>query len=72
LVFIYRFYHFLCGMIKKRVQKTKYLLLKDKINLTDEQYVKFESIRKANYEVSRAWQVKENFRDILFTKFSHQ
>ena len=33
------------------------------MNLTDEQYVKFESIRKVNYEVSRAWQVKENFRD---------
>ena len=36
------------------------------MNLTDEQYVKFESIRKANYEVSRAWQIKENFRDISF------
>ena len=42
------------------------MFLKDKMNLTDEQYIKFESIRKANYEVSRAWQVKENFRDIFF------
>jgi len=48
------------------LKRTKYLFLKDKMNLTDEQYFKFESIRKANYEVSRAWQVKENFRDILF------
>jgi transposase len=36
------------------------------MNLTDEQHFKFESIRKANYEVSRAWQIKENFRDITF------
>ena len=34
------------------------------MNLTDEQHFKFEAIRKANYEVSRTWQVKENFRDI--------
>jgi transposase len=50
----------------EELKKTKYLLLKDTMNLTDEQYFKFESIRKANYEVSRAWQVKENFRDISF------
>jgi transposase len=48
------------------LKNSKYLFLKDKMNLTDEQYFKFESIRKANYEVSRAWQVKENFRDISF------
>jgi transposase len=45
---------------------TKYMFLKDKMNLTDERYFKFESIRKADYEVSRAWQVKENFRGISF------
>lgn len=48
------------------LKNTKYLFLKDQMNLTDEQHFKFESIRKANYEVSRAWQVKENFRDIAF------
>jgi len=50
----------------EELKNTKYIFLKDKMNLTDEQYFKFESIRKANYEVSRAWQVKENFRDISF------
>jgi transposase len=50
----------------EELKNTKYLLLKDKMNLTDDRYFKFESIRKANYEVSRAWQVKENFRDIQF------
>ena len=48
------------------LKRTKYLFLKDKMRLTDEQYVKFESIKNANYEVSRAWRIKENFRDILF------
>ena len=46
------------------LKNTKYLFLKDQMNLTDEQHFKFEAIRKANYEVARAWQVKENFRDI--------
>ena len=45
------------------LRHSKYLFLKDQMNLTDEQHFRFEAIRKA-YEVSRAWQVKENFRDI--------
>ena len=53
----------------EELKKTKYLFLKDKMNLTDEQYFKFESIRKANYEVLRAWQVKENFRDTAYFVF---
>jgi transposase len=48
------------------LRKTKYLWLKDQMNLTHIQYDKFQSIRNCNYEVSRAWRVKENFRDILF------
>ena len=51
-------------MLFRSLKHSKYLFLKDRMNLTDEQYFKFEAIRKANYEVSRAWQVKENFRDI--------
>jgi len=47
------------------LRKTKWLFFKDKANFTDEQYFKFEAIQKANYQVSRAWAVKENFRDIL-------
>jgi transposase len=38
----------------------------DKAHFTDGQYLKFESISNSNYEVSRAWRVKENFRDILY------
>ena len=50
----------------EELKQTKYLFLKDKMSFTDEQYFKFESITKANYQVGRAWQVKENFRDISF------
>ncbi len=48
------------------LKRTKYLFLKDKMNFTDEQQIKFDAITIANYEVSRAWRVKENFRDIQF------
>jgi transposase len=54
------------------LRKTKWLFLKDKANFTDEQYFKFASICDANYEVSRAWRIKENFRDILVRATSPQ
>ncbi len=47
------------------LKKTRYLFLKNPVNLTEKQRIKFEEISKVNYEVSRAWQVKENFRDIF-------
>jgi transposase len=47
------------------LRRTKWLFLKDKTNFTNEQHFQFEAIRIANYEVSRAWLIKENFRDIL-------
>jgi transposase len=50
----------------EELKRTKYLFLKDRKSLTGEQYSKFESIKRANYEVARAWRIKENFRDILF------
>ena len=47
------------------LKETKYVFLKNPENLTEKQRIKFEEISKVNYEVSRAWQVKENFRDIF-------
>jgi transposase len=47
------------------LKKTKYLFLKDTASFTDKQQMKFDAISKANYEVSRAWRIKENFRDII-------
>jgi transposase len=57
---------------EEALKRTKYLFLKDKMRLTDEQYFKFEAIKNANYEVSRAWRVKENFRDITFYQTSQR
>ena len=48
------------------LKRTKYLFLKDVMSFTNEQQLKFEAITIANYEVSRAWRIKENFRDIQF------
>lgn len=48
------------------LRRSKYLFLKDQMRLTDIQKSRFECISKSNYEVSRAWRVKENFRDIQF------
>jgi len=56
----------------EELKRTKYLFLKDKMNLTDEQYLKFDSIKNANYEVAKAWRVKENFRDILLRQTAIQ
>lgn len=50
----------------EELKRTKYLWLKDQMNHTDKQHAQFEAISKANYEVARAWRVKENFRDIQF------
>lgn len=48
------------------LKKTKYLWLKDQMSYTDKQQIQFDAISEANYDVSRAWRVKENFRDIHF------
>jgi len=47
------------------LKKTKYIFLKNSENQTEQQRIKFEAISEANYEVSRAWRIKENFRDIF-------
>ncbi len=48
------------------LKNTKYIFLKDQSNYTTKQWAVFNSIDHANYEVSRAWRIKENFRDIQF------
>ena len=47
------------------LKRTRYLFLKDTARLTDKQQIKFDAIVNANYEVSRAWRIKEDFRDII-------
>jgi transposase len=40
-------------------------LLKNKENLTDKQQIVFEHIQAANYQVSKAWRIREDFKDIF-------
>ncbi len=61
--------------VRKREVKTneeligsRWALLKNKNNHTEKQRIKFEAIKNANYEVSRAWQVRENFKDLFNTE----
>ena len=49
----------------EELKKTRYIFLKNPENQTEKQRIQFESISQSNYEVSRAWRVKENFRDIF-------
>lgn len=49
------------------LKHSRYALLKNECNLTEKQRIKFEAIRKANYQVSKAWEVRENFK-ALFNK----
>ncbi len=52
----------------EELKNTKYIFLKNTEKQTEKQRVKFKCIASANFEVSRAWQVKENFRDIFGCK----
>ena len=52
----------------EELRRTRYLFLKNMASLTDKQYMKFKSIKDADYEVSRAWRVKEDFRNIMYTR----
>ena len=49
------------------IKNSRYGLLKNPENLTERQRIHFEAIADANYEVSKAWQVRENFK-ALFSK----
>ncbi len=56
----------------EELKNTKYIFLKDHSNLTEKQRIKYETIKGVNYEVSKAWRVKENFRDIQFRQTSNE
>jgi transposase len=47
----------------EELKNSRYALLKNTGNLTDKQKIKFEQIKQANFEVSRAWEARENFKD---------
>lgn len=49
----------------QELKDSRYALLKNEENLTEKQRIKFEQIRKANFEVSRAWEARENFKAVF-------
>jgi transposase len=49
----------------QELKDSRYALLKNEENLTEKQRIKFEEIRKANFEVSRAWEARENFKEVF-------
>lgn len=49
----------------EELKNTRYALLKNPENHTEKQRIKFEAIAGTNYEVSKAWQVRENFKDLF-------
>lgn len=52
----------------EELKESRYALMKNKENLTGKQRIKFEEMRKANFEVSRAWEARENFKEIFKNK----
>lgn len=53
------------------LMNSRYALLKNPDNLTEKQRIHFEAIAGASYQVNKAWQVRENFKQ-LFHKFKVQ
>lgn len=49
----------------EELKNSRYALLKNEENLTEKQRIKFETIQSANLEVSKAWRIRENFKDIF-------
>jgi transposase len=49
----------------EELKHSRYAMLKNEENLTAKQRIKFEEIRAANFEVSRAWEARENFKEVF-------
>lgn len=50
------------------LKNSRFVLLKNKANLTDKQQIVFEHIQAANYEVSKVWRAREDFKEIFGSK----
>ncbi|MCF6171172.1 MAG: ISL3 family transposase [Bacteroidales bacterium] len=44
---------------------SRYAILKNEENLTEKQRDKFDLIKSANFEVSKVWHIRENFRELF-------
>jgi len=49
----------------EELKNSRFVLLKNKANLTDKQQIIFEHIQAANYQVSKVWKAREDFKDIF-------
>jgi transposase len=49
----------------EELKNSRFALLKNKENLTDKQQIIFDHIQAANYQVSKAWRVREDFKAIF-------
>lgn len=49
----------------EELKNSRFVLLKNKVNLTDKQQLIFEHIQATNYQVSKAWRIREDFKDIF-------
>ncbi len=47
------------------LKNSRYVLLKNQNNLTEKQHEKFELIKSANFQVAKAWHIRENFKDLF-------
>jgi len=47
------------------LKNSRYALLKNQNNLTEKQHEKFQLIKAANFQVSKAWHIRENFKDLF-------
>ena len=52
----------------EELKHARFVLLKNKMNLTDKQHIIFEHIQQANYQVSKVWAIRENFKAIFGSK----
>lgn len=48
----------------EELKHTKYIFLKNNVNWTDNQKIKFEEINQTNLKTADAWRIKENFKAI--------
>jgi len=52
--------------------KTKYIFLKKKENMTENQLTRFQQIQEMNLKTSQAWVVKENFKEFFNSETINQ
>jgi len=54
------------------LKKSKFLFLKNEINLTDKQAVRFQAIKESNLKTCEAWHIKENFKGFFNCTFINE